>query len=97
MDNVINLFTKRAKVMATDIIPRGTPREFYANEADYLQVTMRPESFNSHHDFLMTLNRFVWVIGTGQENRLVRRSEKEHGMKPYLSDEEWICDDTGSL
>lgn len=75
--------------MTTEIIPRGTPSAFYVNRADYLQVTKRPESFRSHHKFLMALNRFVWVIGTEKENRLVRRSEKAHGIKTFLSDDEW--------
>ncbi len=75
--------------MTTEIIPRGTPSAFYVNREDYLQVTKQPESFRSHHKFLMALNRFVWVIGTGQENRLVRRSEKEHGIKTFFSDDEW--------
>ncbi len=74
--------------MTTEIIPRGTPSAFYVNRADYLQVTKQPESFSSHHKFLMALNRFVWVIGTEKENRLVRRSEKEHGIKTFFSDEE---------
>ena len=74
--------------MTTEIIPRGTPSAFYVNREDYLQVTKQPESFRSHHKFLMALNRFVWVIGIEQENRLVRRSEKEHGIKTFFSDEE---------
>lgn len=80
-----------------DIVPRGTPREFYANEPDYLQITMRPETFATHREFLMVLNRYVWVIGLEQETRLVRRSERQHGIAHFISDDSWICDETGSI
>lgn len=87
MDNIIELFKKPPEkaYQVSEIIPAGTPTEEYSETLDYIRVTGRPESYKSYREFLMTLNRFIWVLGTEQQNDLIRRAQMTHNMITTLT------------
>lgn len=69
----------------TGIVPKGTPEEVYSKDPDYIRVTQHPESYRSYREFLLTLNRFVWVLSLDKQNALLRRAQMAHNMDTTLT------------